>query len=144
MRAMNRLDGMSTERIVFSRRSDQLGGRLNAMINAMRIADAFGFEFRFIWPRSADTSINDPAQLFNQAFLDKFEISRNELKGRPVLPEHKLISLSEYDARQWLKSMGSNACVEAENPFGIACLSLESADIVRSTFIECFQRINWS
>lgn len=37
-------------RVVLARRNDGLGERLNALLNAMRMADLLGVDFRFSWP----------------------------------------------------------------------------------------------
>lgn len=48
--------------LVVSRRWDQLGGRLTALVNARSVAEALGLDVRFVWPRGADSSVRAGGQ----------------------------------------------------------------------------------
>jgi hypothetical protein len=130
--------------VVFTRRWDQLGGRLNSLVNAIATAGSLGLEFRFIWPRGADPAINDPSQLFSQAFLDAFEISPTSLGDRGVVPEHELVELGVDDARRLSRSAASAPHLEMESPFAITRLAGEGDDPARARFVEAFGSIGWS
>ena len=67
--------GRPRKKYVVTRRSDGLGERLNAMLNAIRLADLLDLEFRFTWPSNLSTdphhAIGDPRELFSAEFLEK-------------------------------------------------------------------------
>lgn len=56
---------------IYSFRSDRLGGRLNALINSMRLAQVTGAPMRIHWHQDPDVGapINDPTELFEDTFV---------------------------------------------------------------------------
>lgn len=56
---------------IYAVRNDRLGGRLGAMLNAKRIADDYGAQFRFTWASHDNVSpeLQQPEMLFSQDFL---------------------------------------------------------------------------
>jgi GDP-mannose 4,6 dehydratase len=106
-------------RLVIARRWDQLGGRLSAIVNARSIAEVLALEFRFIWPRGLDPAVNEPAQLFDQAFLDGFEIQQSELDGRPRVYYRTLESTSAASLRAELEAAGDDAFLEVDEIFEV-------------------------
>lgn len=74
-----------TRRIVAARR-DGLGGRLGALLNAVRLADALGWEFGFLWPEVGHTApehqaLGPPELFFEPAFIER-HLARNYNRKR--------------------------------------------------------------
>jgi hypothetical protein len=130
--------------VVFSGRWDQLGGRLNALVNAMSVADAVGLEHRFIWPRGADQATNDTAGLFSQTHLESFEISPGAVEGRAADLEAQLAQVTLQEARRQLGTWDSDLFVRVVEPFGVFRFSDEEIEVSRTRFIRCFDAIGWS
>lgn len=61
-------------------RNDRLGGRLNAILTAMRIAQRYDVPLRVFWPISEDTSIEmqTPGDLFEESFIDACFLGKAE------------------------------------------------------------------
>lgn len=59
-------------------RNDRLGGRLNAILTAMRLAETYGGDFRIFWSLSEESSIelHSPQDLFAQSFIDRHFLPR--------------------------------------------------------------------
>jgi len=127
--------------LVVTRRWDQLGGRLCAIINARSIAELLDLEFRFVWPRGPEPAMSDPRQIFSQSFLDTFEIEPAELENRPVVRHHELISLSRADAR---RALGADAFVEVNEVFGVISGPSEGIAAARTRYRRCYREIGWS
>lgn len=130
--------------VVFSGRGDQLGARLNALVNAMSVAEAIGLDFRFIWPRGADQAINDPAGLFSPTHLERFEVSPGAVEGRAVDLEAELAKVSRQEARKQLGTWDSELFLHVAEGFGVFCFSEEDPAVGRTRFIRCFDAIGWS
>lgn len=72
--------------VVVARRWDGLGGRLNAIINAMALASALDAEFRFVWP-GGPSRPGEAEELFSLDFLAAHAVPIEELANREVLPD---------------------------------------------------------
>lgn len=61
-------------------RNDRLGGRLNAILTAMRLARRYGVPFKIFWALSDASSpeLHSPQDLFSKSFMDKHFTSREE------------------------------------------------------------------
>jgi hypothetical protein len=129
--------------LVVARRWDQLGARLNAMLNARSIADAFGLEFRFIWPRGADAHINDPTQLFTSAYLDRFEIEAATIAGRTAVPSHELLAAQAASGPEALGSAEATRFVDVNDMFDIVRIGSETRAAAWSRFMRGFEEIDW-
>ncbi|MCB1500268.1 MAG: hypothetical protein KDK07_10865 [Bauldia sp.] len=130
------------EPFVFSRRWDRLGGRLGAMINAAAVADAIGTDFRFVWPRGADAEVNQPSQIFEDAFLDRHEISEEDLLRR---------SLLQFDARKTVEEMRTElldrnraVALGIGEMFKVLCFQGEDRAAASSRYRLAFEAIGWS
>lgn len=68
-------------------RNDRLGGRLNAVLTAMRLAKAHDTTFKIFWSLSDESSpeLHAPEELFSKRFIKRHFISREE--GRTLLAE---------------------------------------------------------
>ncbi|MCC7321640.1 MAG: hypothetical protein IT542_11770 [Rubellimicrobium sp.] len=74
--------GATAGRIV-SFRNDRLGGRLTSLVNAMRLARVLGAELIVHWHETEDHGavFNDPAELFDPAFIARHFIDRPAYEG---------------------------------------------------------------
>jgi hypothetical protein len=132
-----------TRPLVVARRWDQLGGRLQAMVNAQAMAELFDLQFRFIWPRGADTAVNEPLQIFSPGYLEAFEIEPSVLEHRVGIPHHELLASSLPDARRRLECPDVDLFVEVNEVFDIVRGTGESSDAATERFRRCWHRIDW-
>ena len=128
---------------VLARRSDQLGGRLGAIVNAFSIAERFGLKAGFVWPRGRDLAINEPSDLFEPGFLRAFELAPEAAQGRPVIADAELLSLSEQDAQARL-AQDPRAVVDADALYVIARASWEQDEAARARFVRCWSGLGWN
>lgn len=104
--------------ILYSVRNDRLGGRLGAMLNAKRIADDHGIEFRFLWASHENVSpeLQHPEALFSADFLTRHrEVDRGfgELQNNALSVE-TLTANTTRDAFLASIAAGNDVrCVEA-------------------------------
>ena len=124
----------TSRRWVVARRSDQLGGRLTAMVNATSIASANELDFRFVWPRGADLQMNDPSELFSRAYLEAYEIEVSALDGLAALPP----------SAGGMRVEGPPHFFEVTEPFEILRPSGEDLGIARGRFVRAFEDIGWA
>lgn len=129
--------------LVVARRWDQLGGRLNTMLNARSIADAFGLEFRFIWPRGADPHINDPTQLFAPDYLDRFEIPATAIAGQTAVSSRELMAAPVAAGAEPLHTADPTRFVDVVELFDIVVVGSETPAAARSRFMRGFDEIDW-
>jgi hypothetical protein len=127
---------------IVARRTDQLGGRLGAIVNALSIAKLLGTDFGFVWPRGPEPAVRDPSLLFSRSFLKSFEIPASELRDRTPLPHWELLAMSEADARRSV-SDASDLFVEVHAPFDVLGASWESPDVAAQRFRDCWREIDW-
>jgi len=59
---------------VLADRWDGLGARLTPMTNAIAAAEALGAEFRFVWPRRADSLDYPASRLLSTRFCARHEV----------------------------------------------------------------------
>jgi hypothetical protein len=133
----------SSKPLVVARRWDQLAGRLNTMTNALALAELVGLDFRFVWVRGFDRHVNDPRELFDDAFLDKYEIDESELDGRPAANFRDLQATKE-SVTGALAQAGDGAFIEMEELFGIVVADDETAAAARERFKRCFAGMGWN
>lgn len=78
-------------------RNDRLGGRLNALLIAMRLARAYGVPFSIFWAISEVTSpeLREPGDLFSQDFIERHFTTRET--GTALLRHAKDISTLPAD-----------------------------------------------
>src|SRR5450755_1640814 len=119
-------DAASARPLVVARRTDQLGARLCAIVNGLSLAEVLDMEFRFIWPRGLDRHVNDPRQILSQTFLDAIEMQPSELENRASVPWWKFVSLTAPESRSVLAEVGTDAFIDASEPFEIIRSANES------------------
>lgn len=142
--------------LVVARRWDQLGGRLTSMVNARSLAEWLGLEFRFVWPRGLDPAINDPADLFDAAFLATHELGPSALDGRPRVYHREFANVLELvtigtvpagspgECLGELASAGPDAFLEVDEFFTVLQRPEETADEALARFQRCFAELGWS
>ena len=126
---------------VVARRWDGLGGRLNAIINAMALASALDAEFRFAWP-GGPSSPGVAEELFSADFLSAHAIAIDELDSREVLPDPTEQSLAE--ARRHLARVGRNAMIDVAEYASALGFRDESHLTAGRRFRAASERIGWS
>lgn len=69
--------------IVLARRADRLGGRLCAIVNGMRLAQALGADFRFGWPKDKYhfENLDDVDRLLDPSFIEAFLMPEEDVKA---------------------------------------------------------------
>jgi len=132
-----------TAPFVVARRWDQLGSRLGAIVNARVLSDLLDLDFRFIWPRGADAAINNPDQLFDEAFLNRYEIQPAELDARRCVDYYELIALAPAD-RQAVLSPGSGAFIDMNELFGVVSADDDDGDTPQRRYHQCFDGLGWN
>jgi hypothetical protein len=87
-------------KFILSRQGDGLGERLNALLNAMRLATILDVDFRFTWPvglaKDADHAIVPAEQFFSADFVEAHQVDHADtVDGFPTLdgPDDDLDSL---------------------------------------------------
>src|ERR1700678_592567 len=145
---------MKPDLMVVAKRSDGLGGRLNAILNAWSVARALDQQFRFVWPRNGrlhairnayrlaralglksrfvwprnSFSDFDPRDLFSDTFLDRYEISRSSCIGRTVvLPDPTLWTLP--DAGELCREVNKKSMIEVDWWFGVVAFANEPLEV---------------
>jgi len=78
------------QRVVLAGRTDGLGERLNALLNAIRLANLLGVDFRFSWPRrpagEAQQAIEPAEDFFSAEFIAAHLIEHDTIGTRYRLP----------------------------------------------------------
>lgn len=126
---------------VVARRWDGLGGRLNAIINAMALASALDAEFRFAWP-GGPSSPGAAEELFSSDFLAVHAIAIDELDSREVLPDPTEQSLAE--ARRHLSRASRNTMIDVVEYASTLGFRDESHLTTGRRFRAASERIGWS
>jgi len=130
--------------IVVARRFDRLGARLTSMVNARTVASALELDFRFVWLREGNSELEDPAELFDGAFLDHHEISSGSLDGMtPVIGEE----VADLEYR--LGAPGDDDEAEGRfadlvDPFTIWGLGRGADEEAQARFVDSFRSLGWN
>jgi hypothetical protein len=139
---MAEMTRVPTGPMVVARRWDGLGGRLHALLNAWSIARALDLEFRFVWPRNVFAALRDPRELFDDAFLARFEIPEDACADRVVLPDPTASSLPEARAR--CRAAGPLSFVDVAECFDVPAFAGEPAAEAGERFRAGLGEIGWS
>ena len=134
---------LPTGPFVLARRSDQLGGRLNAITNARVLAELLDLEFRFVWPSRSDHSVRDPRELFDGAFLAEFELEPHTLDGLESVTYDEFTAMTPAE-RSTVLNRSSQVFIEIGEPDVI--LRPDAADTTTATrrYRRCFQELGWN
>ncbi len=130
--------------IFFCRRWDLLGARLMALTNTIAVARSYGCEFRFVWPEGHDPYIADPTPLLARRFLQRFQFTEEDLRGRTVLPEGEILFRDRTGARERFAALDEQVFVEIHHPFDIVRPRDDDPAEAARRFIDAFHSIEWS
>jgi hypothetical protein len=114
------------------------------MVNARTVASALELDFRFVWLREGNSELEDPAELFDGAFLDHHEISSGSLDGMtPVIGEE----VADLEYR--LGAPGDDDEAEGRfadlvDPFTIWGLGRGADEEAQARFVDSFRSLGWN
>lgn len=125
-------------------RTDGLGERLRAMINAIILADHFGVAFKFIWPlRGANAqqhhAVLSPHLTFNRTFLTRHHLDKIKPADYPAL---KGRAQPQEEIRQLLDSPIKGLSVSQEPITRL--IELRDLKYLRGKYSRAFRRIRFS
>lgn len=118
--------------MVVAKRWDGYGGRLCALLNALSVARALGLEFRFVWLRTAEWGLSEPRELFDDAFLARFEVTESVCEGRAVLSDPTGLSLA--DAKKFYLEKSPNSVIYIDECFKVVAFAGESEEAAQARF----------
>ena len=133
---------MKRDIIVVANRWDGLGGRLHAILNAWSVAHALGLEFRFVWQRNACTEFAEPREIFDDVFVDRFEIADSACETRVVLPNLRGLSLEE--AKELCRAATTNSVIKINGCFNVHAFANEPPETALARFRVGLSEIGWS
>ncbi len=133
---------MSPDVIVVAKRWDGIGGRLCALLNALSVARALGLEFRFVWPRTAEWGCSEPRELFDDAFLARFEIAESVRENRVVLSYPT--GLNSADAKKFCLEASASSVIYIDECFKVVAFADESEETAQARFRAGLTEIGWS
>jgi hypothetical protein len=128
---------------VLARRSDQLGGRLNAITNARVLAELLDLEFRFAWPSRSDHSVADPTELFDGAFLAEFELEPHTLDGLRCVTYDDFMAMTPAE-RSTVLDRSSRVFIEIEEPYVVLRPDAAEATTATRRYRRCFEELGWN
>ncbi|MEM1163472.1 MAG: hypothetical protein AAGJ28_21275 [Pseudomonadota bacterium] len=126
-------------------RSDRLGARLVSLMNAMRLAEDYDTNFQCAWIDSVGVGsvFNDPAELFDQRFVDDHFLSAED--WRAARPEAETLTAQVQQtagATETILDRGDDLIVG--NAFGVITLRNENPDEITQRFRAQISRIAFS
>lgn len=133
---------MAFDVIVVARRWDGLGGRLHAILNAWSVARALGLEFRFVWPRNTFRGLHEPREIFDDAFLARFEIGESSRLDRKSLPPPTTMSLPE--ARAFCATAEPHSMIDVWECFEVLAFADETVEAAEARFRAGLSELGWS
>ena len=132
---------MVSDVFVVARRWDGLGGRLNAILNAWSVARALDLEFRFIWPRTTQKVLNEPREVFDEAFLARFEIAE-PICDRTPMP--LLTSMTSSNMRALCRAATVPSMIDVRDCFDVFAFADEPKEAAETRFRAAVREIAWS
>jgi hypothetical protein len=133
---------MNPDLIVVANRWDGLGGRLHAILNAWSVARALGLEFRFVWQRNACTEFAESREIFDDAFVERFEIADSTCEARVILPIPRGLSLR--DAKELCRAATTNSVIKINECFNVHAFANEPPETALARFRVGLSEIGWS
>lgn len=128
-------------------RSDRLGGRLNCLVNTLRLYRRFGWEFSVVWPLAGDSyhtaDINEPASIFSQEFVNErfvFTPHFRIVPGDSVLMRH--LKEQSFDAIEKHLAKGGNVVVDLA--FEIITLKGETEEEALAGYSDAFNSLSFA
>ncbi len=128
---------------IVAHRNDRMGGRLIAMLNAIRIARDHDLPFHVGWTTHGRTSeeLRDPAEIFDQAFVDKHFFGVDILRDiwAELIPLNGLPGT--FEREKFIASVKGGANYLTEIAIGCAVLPWEDAADVAARLPSCMEEI---
>jgi hypothetical protein len=124
--------------LVVAQRSDLVGSRLMAMVQASAVAEIAGLPFRFAWPTRTDCGQHYPPDIFTDSYLARHEISAVELSDRNRLTVGDLDALCSGT-----DDSGGSAFVEVSYPLSLRDLEYVDPNHARERAASAFWAMGW-
>lgn len=130
---------------IIAHRNDRMGGRLIAMINAMRIADVLDLPFRVGWTTHGRTSpeIKTPEDIFADRFIADHFFGGDDL-ARIWADLRNLATVTEPSADAVKTAAAKGASYLSEIAIGRLVLPWEEEEAVKAALPAYFKRITFS
>jgi hypothetical protein len=128
--------------IVIAKRWDGLGARLTAMVNAWSTARALDVEFRFTWPRHSEPRLRNPVELFDEKFLDAFELTTPECAS--IISTFYPAAVTALEARRQFQAASATSLIDIGECYNILAFAGEDAGTASARFRDCFGAIGWN
>ena len=97
-----------------------------------------------MWPEGIDADIVDPTLLFARPFLQQFEFTEEDLRGRAVFPEGEILFRDRAGVRELFAGLDGPVLVEIQHPFDIVRPGDDNPDEAARRFTDAFHSIEWS
>lgn len=133
---------VASDVIVVARRWDGLGGRLHAILNAWSVARALDLEFRFVWSRSSFRGLHEPREIFDDAFLARYEIADSDCCGRTLLSPPTDVGLAE--ARTLCRTAAPDSMIDVWECFEVLAFADEPPAAAAARFRAGLRELGWS
>src|SRR5208283_2935223 len=91
-----------------------------------------------------DPYIADPTPLLARRFLQRFQFTEEDLRGRTVLPEGEILFRDRTGARERFAALDEQVFVEIHHPFDIVRPRDDDPAEAARRFIDAFHSIEWS
>lgn len=117
----------STPGRLIAYRADRLGARLISLVNAMRLAQTTGAEFRCAWVETTGVGdvFNDPGELFDTAFVERHFLAPGV--WRAVRPHAEVLRTGSSHSPGTLRAtLSGGTDVIVGNAFGVVALAGET------------------
>ena len=127
---------------VLADRWDALGARLTPITNAIATADALGAEFRFVWPRRADTLDYPASRLLSPRFCARHEVPGGELDDLPRIDATEVFGRTLATATAMVDDLDQDSVVLLRDPYPVAAaFADEEPAAARARFRRAFARL---
>lgn len=126
-------------------RNDRLGARLISLVNTLRLSAVYQLPFKVHWPEAADIGqvFNDPTELFDATFVERYFIDRPEwLKRRPA--SSRIGNVGRDGAEGLAGMIDSGTDVTVDQAFGIQVLHGEDPDRVKADLVRVVAELPWA
>jgi len=124
-----------------ARQRDRLGSRLHAILNAWGVAKVLDMEFRFVWPRNECTELRNPEEIFDEDFLQVFELPESAFSSESIDPNLRWMTLEQ--AQKFCHEHEDGSFLLDVN-FEIFAFAAEHPEAARKRFLAGLTEIDWS
>ena len=127
-------------------RKDQLGARLLMMLNAIRLAEDYGTDFRINWfPRGAMApKLDTPSDLFDEAFIDQHFVDNETFEALTPAPTPIWAFLKDDGPKRLEGHLAAGGHVLLDEGFEIVEFAWEDGEDLRGRFRGFISRIGFN